>query len=60
MLRSLHRWPGLLAAILLIAISLSGVALSVFPAMERATRPAVAEGQTVADLAAMVERQRAL
>lgn len=54
MLRSLHRWPGLLAAILLVAMSLSGVALSVFPAMERATRPAVAEGQTVADLAAMV------
>lgn len=54
MLRSIHRWPGLLAAILLVVLSLSGVALSVFPAMERVTRPAVAEGQTVADLAAMV------
>ena len=54
MLRSLHRWPGLLAAILLVALSLSGGALSVLPAVERAMRPTVAEGQTVAQLVAMV------
>lgn len=54
MLRHLHRWPGLLAAILLLALSLSGAALSVFPAAERATAPAQPAGQTVADLAAKV------
>lgn len=54
MLRSLHRWPGLLAAVLLIALSLSGAALSVFPAMERVGAAAPVAGQTVADLAAKV------
>lgn len=54
MLRSLHRWPGLLAAALLIALSLSGAALSVFPAIEAVTAPSAVSGQTVADLAAKV------
>jgi sulfite reductase (NADPH) flavoprotein alpha-component len=54
MLRALHRWPGLLAAVLLIALSLSGAALSVFPAMEAVNAPAAVAGQTVGDLAAKV------
>ncbi len=54
MLRALHRWPGLLAAILLIALSLSGAALSVFPAIEAVTAPPAVPGQTVGDLAARV------
>ncbi|MBC2834585.1 PepSY domain-containing protein [Paragemmobacter straminiformis] len=54
MLRSLHRWPGLLAAVLVLALSLSGVALSVFPAVEAISAPAAVTGQTVADLAAKV------
>lgn len=40
MLRIIHRWPGLLAAILVICISLSGAALSVFPALESLSTPA--------------------
>lgn len=54
MLRSLHRWPGLLAAILVLALSFSGVALSVFPAVEAISAPPAVAGQTVADLAAKV------
>lgn len=54
MLRALHRWPGLLAAVLLIALSLSGAALSVFPAVEAVNAPAAVAGQTVGDLAAKV------
>ena len=54
MLRLLHRWPGLLAAVLLVALSLSGAALSVFPALEAASAPASVAGQSVADLAGKV------
>ena len=43
MLRFIHRWPGLLATILLICVSLSGAALSVFPALESLSTPAQAE-----------------
>ncbi len=39
MLRFIHRWPGLLVAILLICVSLSGAALSVFPAIESLSTP---------------------
>ena len=45
---------GLLAAILILALSLSGVALSLFPAMERVASPSPVNGQTVGDLAAQV------
>lgn len=55
MLRFLHRWPGLLAAVLLIVIALSGAALSVLPALDRLTSPAVVAGQSVAELAAVVQ-----
>lgn len=54
MFRLVHRWPGLLAGILILALSLSGAALSLFPAMERLTAPTPVAGQTVGDLAALV------
>lgn len=54
MIRQLHRWPALFASILLIILSLSGAALSVFPALERVTAPAASQDQSVAVLAAMV------
>ena len=51
MIRILHRWPGLLALALLVVLSLSGAALSVFPAAERIAAPQAASGLTVATLA---------
>lgn len=54
MLRALHRWPGLLAAVLVLALSISGAALSVFPAVEAMSAPAAVKGQSVADLAGKV------
>ena len=54
MLRHFHRWPGLLAAALILALALSGAALSLFPAMEWLASPGQVPGQTVADLAARV------
>lgn len=54
MLRHVHRWPGLLAAALILVLSLSGAALSLFPAMERLATPAQVSSQTVGDLAAKV------
>lgn len=53
MIRKLHRWPGLLAAALLITVAVSGALLSVFPALERAAAPAAVSGQSVADLATL-------
>ena len=55
MLRAVHRWPGLLAALLLMVLALSGVALSVFPAAERLSAPQAATTQTIADLAIRVQ-----
>lgn len=43
MLRSLHKIPGLLAAVFLIALTLSGAVLSVVPAYQVATAPTLAE-----------------
>jgi sulfite reductase (NADPH) flavoprotein alpha-component len=54
-MRALHRWPGLLAALLLVVLSLSGAALSLFPATERLTSPQAAATLSVADLAARIE-----
>lgn len=54
MIRALHRWPGLVALILLTVLALSGAALSVFPLAERLTAPQPVAGQSVADLAARV------
>ncbi|AZL58185.1 N-acetylglucosamine transferase [Tabrizicola piscis] len=54
MLRQVHRWPGLLAATLILALALSGAVLSLFPATERLSAPTSVTGQTVGDLAAKV------
>ncbi len=54
MLRQIHRWPGLLAAVLILALALSGAALSLFPALERLSSPSELTGQTVGDLATKV------
>lgn len=54
MIRTLHRWPGLIAAILLAIIALSGAALSVYPAMEAMNAPG-ASGMSVAELASRVQ-----
>ncbi|MDZ7710876.1 MAG: PepSY domain-containing protein [Roseovarius sp.] len=55
MIRILHRWPGLLAAALILVLTLSGAALSVFPALESATAPKAVSQMTVADLAGRVQ-----
>jgi sulfite reductase (NADPH) flavoprotein alpha-component len=55
MIRSLHRWPGLLALALITVLTLSGAALSVFPAAERLTAPQAATGLTVAALATRIQ-----
>lgn len=55
MIRALHRWPGLLALVLLTVLTLSGAALSVFPAAERLTAPQAEAGLTVAVLAERIQ-----
>ncbi|WP_071673740.1 PepSY domain-containing protein [Nioella nitratireducens] len=55
MTRALHRWPGLLAALLLMTLALSGAALSIFPAAYRVAAPQAASGLTVATLAQRIE-----
>ena len=54
MIRVLHRWPGLLALVLVTILALSGAVLSVFPMAERQAAPQAVAGQSVADLAARV------
>ena len=54
MIRSLHRWPGLVAAVFLIAVSLSGTILSVFPALESVKAPSVSS-LTAAQLVGVVQ-----
>ena len=54
MIRVLHRWPGLLALVLVTLLALSGAALSVFPVMERLSAPQAVAGQNIADLAARI------
>ena len=55
MIRTLHRWPGLLALTLVTVLALSGAALSVFPAAERLTAPQADTGMTVAELALRIQ-----
>ena len=55
MIRALHRWPGLLAAALLIVLTPSGAALSVFPAAERLTAPQAQSELSVATLATRIQ-----
>ncbi|RFC64705.1 MULTISPECIES: PepSY domain-containing protein [Mesorhizobium] len=50
MIRVVHRWPGLLAALLLLVLSLSGAALSLFPAAEQLSVPQAEAGLSVARL----------
>ncbi|QYX57582.1 PepSY domain-containing protein [Roseovarius sp. SCSIO 43702] len=55
MIRAFHRWPGLIALALVTILSLSGAALSVFPAAERIVSPQVETGLTVATLADRIQ-----
>ena len=55
MIRATHRWPGLIAVALLALLTLSGAALSVFPAAERLGAPQAAARLPVADLARRVQ-----
>lgn len=54
MIRAIHRWPGLVALVLVTVLGLSGAALSVFPAAERLMAPQADATQSLADLAARV------
>ncbi|MGV8954130.1 MAG: PepSY domain-containing protein [Cypionkella sp.] len=54
MIRTLHRWPGLIAAAFLIVLALSGTALSVFPALDAVTAPTPVAQQSVGALTALV------
>lgn len=55
MIRILHRWPGLVALALLVVLSLSGAALSVFPALDHLSAPQADTSLAVADLATRIE-----
>ncbi|WKZ12200.1 MAG: PepSY domain-containing protein [Gammaproteobacteria bacterium] len=55
MVRILHRWLGLVLAVLLVVTVLSGAALSLFPALETARTFQPDATLTVADLAARVQ-----
>ncbi len=54
MIRLLHRWPGLAALLLVLVLSLSGAALSVFPAADRLTAPVAEASLSVADVASRI------
>jgi sulfite reductase (NADPH) flavoprotein alpha-component len=55
MFRAIHRWPGLIAALILIVLSLSGAVLSVFPAVESLASPKTVAEQSVADLTMRIQ-----
>ena len=55
MTRILHRWPGLILAALLCVTTLSGAALSLFPALEVAQTPPTIAGMSVAEVALRVQ-----
>ena len=55
MIRTLHRWPGLLALVLVTLLALSGAALSVFPAVEHLGAPQADTGLSVAQLATRIQ-----
>lgn len=55
MIRALHRWPGLLALLLLAVLTLSGAVLSVFPAAESLSAPGTVSGLSTAELAARIQ-----
>ncbi len=57
MLRAVHRYAGLGAAVLILILALSGAVLSLVPAWERAQAPALEEtGLSVGTLAARIAR----
>ena len=56
MLRLTHRWPGLVAGLVVLVLALSGAALSVFPAIERAGAPQAASALSVAELTTRVQQ----
>ena len=55
LMRTLHRWPGLVLAALLFVTALSGAALSLFPALEAVQAPPASDTLTVAELASRVQ-----
>lgn len=55
MSRLIHRWPGLIAGLLLLVLSLSGAALSIFPAVERLSSPQATAAVSVADVAGRIQ-----
>jgi len=55
MIRALHRWPGLVALVLVSLLALSGAALSVFPAAERLGAPQAEDTMSVTDLATRIQ-----
>lgn len=57
MIRSLHRWPGLIAALLLGIMALSGAGLALFPAAEAISAPG-AGGISVAELASRIQQRQ--
>lgn len=54
MIRHIHRWPGLVAAVFLIVLAFSGAALSVLPAWEHLTAPQAEKTLTVGDLTSRI------
>ncbi|NYT77733.1 PepSY domain-containing protein [Alcaligenaceae bacterium] len=54
MLRQTHSLPGLVAALLLVVLAITGVVLSTSPALERLSAPAAATNQT--SVASLAER----
>lgn len=57
MFRQLHKIPGLFAALLIVVVALSGVVLSVVPALQSLSTPAAPSAQmNVAELASSVQR----
>ncbi|MFO1150849.1 MAG: PepSY domain-containing protein [Alsobacter sp.] len=58
MLRRLHSLPGLALALLLAVTAASGAALSVIPALDKASTPALPAGRSVADLAGAIAARR--
>ena len=54
MIRLVHRWPGLVAGLLLLVLSLSGALLSIFPAVERLSS-VQADALSTAELAERIQ-----
>ncbi len=55
MLRTLHRWPGLFAMLIVIVLALSGAALSIFSAAERFATAQAETELSVAELARRIQ-----